>query len=52
MRLTVTSHAEGDQIQIRVIPGVTAKFLVMNFKVRHRTTGLTSPAIASQDSLP
>src|SRR5438046_730460 len=40
--------AQSDQVLFRVVAGVAAKFLVMDFKVSHRSTELASPAIPPQ----
>jgi len=47
MSHTVAVAAECDQVFFRVLAGVTAKLLVVNFEVRHRSAGLASPAIAT-----
>jgi hypothetical protein len=44
--------AERNQVLFCVVAGVAAKFLVMDFQVRHDATRLTSPAIPAQDFLP
>ncbi len=43
--------AERDEVLIRVVTGVTAKPLVVDFQIRHRVARLTPPAIAAQDLL-
>ncbi len=48
----VTVIAECDQVFFRIIAGVAAKLLVVNFQVRHRAADLTSPAVAAKDLLP
>src|SRR5205823_14827166 len=40
--------AQSDQVLFRVVAGVAAKFLVMDFKVSHRSTELASPAVPPQ----
>jgi len=45
MQSGVACGAEGNKILFRVVAGLAAKFLVVNFKIRHCTTGLASPAI-------
>jgi hypothetical protein len=52
MRASVTDCAQCDQVRFGVISQTTPKVLVMDFQVRHRTTGLTPPAIAMQHLLP
>ena len=44
----VARGTERDQVLFSVMAGVAAKLFVMNFKVRHRAAGLTTPAIATQ----
>jgi hypothetical protein len=48
----VTDRAKRDQVRFRVISQMTPKFLVVNLQVRHRSAGLTPPAIATQYLLP
>jgi hypothetical protein len=48
MRGRVTRIAQRDQVLFRVIPGVTAKFFVMDFKIGHAAAGLASPAIPAE----
>ena len=47
----MTRGAQRDQVLFGVVAGVTPKLFVMDFKVRHRATGLTLPAVATQDLL-
>ena len=51
VRECVTFVAERDEIPGRIISGVAAKLLVVDFKVRHSAAGLTAPAIAPQHLL-
>ena len=48
----VTVIAKCNQVFFRVIAGLAAKFLVVNFQVYHRAARLTTPTVASQDMLP
>jgi hypothetical protein len=48
----VARGAECHQVLLGVVARVAAKFLVMDFQVRHRAARLTSPAVAAQDTLP
>jgi hypothetical protein len=41
-----------DQILFGILARVTAELLVVDFKVGHRTAGLTTPTIPPQYSLP
>src|SRR5712664_2798128 len=47
----MTRGAKRDQVLFGVVAGVTPKLFVMDFKVRHRATGWTPPAVATQDLL-
>jgi hypothetical protein len=38
-------RTQGDQVQLRIVTGVTAKFLVMNLQVLHAAARLTAKAI-------
>jgi hypothetical protein len=44
-------RAERDQVLFGVVAGMAAKLFVVNFKVGHRATRLTPPAIATQHLL-
>ena len=44
--------AERDQVLFGAVARVAAKFIVVDFQVRHRATRLTSLAVAMQDLLP
>lgn len=46
MHFRMTSRAQRDEVQLRIVSGVAAKLSVMNLQVRHGTARLTSPAIA------
>jgi hypothetical protein len=48
----MTASAKGDEIQVRVLPRMTAECLVVDLQVRHSAAGLTPPAIATQNLLP
>lgn len=52
MQGRMTCNADGNQILFRIVPRVAAKFLVVDFKVGHRTAQLTSPAVATEHLLP
>ena len=47
----MASCAKGDQILLRVVPGLAAEFLVMHLKIRHRAATLASPAVSLHDLL-
>jgi len=49
MQGQVAVVAQRDQVLLRIIPGLTAKFLVMNLEVLQAPAGLTSPCISLQD---
>jgi hypothetical protein len=49
MQGQVAVAAHRDQVLLRIIPGLTAKFLVMNLEVLQAPAGLTSPSIPLQD---
>jgi hypothetical protein len=51
MRFRVALCAQGDQVQLGIVAGLTAKLLVVNFQVRHRAARLTPPAIPTQNLL-
>jgi len=51
MHSRVACSAQRDQVLLGVFPRMTAEFLVVHLKIRHRATGLTSPAVAMQDLL-
>jgi hypothetical protein len=46
----VTSVAQGDEVVFIVIARVAAELLVVNFKVDHGSTVLTTPAVPPQYS--
>jgi len=50
--LPMACSAHCDEVHFGVISQATAKFLVVNFQVQHRTARLTTPAIATQHMLP
>jgi hypothetical protein len=43
--------AESDQVVFRVVTGVAAELLVMNFEVCSRAAALASPAVTLQDCI-
>jgi len=49
MQGQVAVAAQRDQVLLRIIPGLTAKFLVMNLEVLQAPARLTSPSIPLQD---
>jgi len=51
MRSGVARRAEGDQVLLGVSSRMAAEFPVVHFEIRHRTTALAPPAIATQDLL-
>lgn len=42
----VTCRTEGNQVPLRIGPGMTAKPLMVNLQVRHCAAGLTPPAVS------
>ena len=44
-------RTQGDQVHLRIVTGVTAKFSVMNLQVSHAAARLTAKAIPAQDIL-
>lgn len=44
--------AKGNEVPFGIIAGLTAKLLVVDFKVWHHSTPLTPPGIATQNLLP
>ena len=51
MKSGMTVVARRDDIVFGIPARVTAEFLMMNLKVRHRATALTPPAISLEDSV-
>jgi hypothetical protein len=49
MHSGVTCSAQRDQVLFRVASRMAAEFRVVHLKIRHRATGLTPPAVATQD---
>jgi hypothetical protein len=41
-------RAEGDQILLRIAPGLTAELFVVNLEIRHRSARLASPRVAAE----
>jgi hypothetical protein len=52
VRLSVATCTEGDQVLFGIVAGMTAKFFMVDFQVRHCTARLTAPAVAAQNLLP
>jgi hypothetical protein len=48
----MATDAQANQVLLRIGTSVAAKFLVVNFQIRHRAARLTPPAIATQNLLP
>ena len=51
MQPGVACRAQRDQVLLRVGPRMAAELPVVYLKIRHRATGLTPPAVATQDLL-
>jgi hypothetical protein len=51
MHLRVACRAQRNQVLLGVGSRMTTELPVVYFKIRHRSTGLTSPAISTQDLL-
>jgi hypothetical protein len=51
MYSSVARRAERDQVALGVAARMAAKLPVVYLKIRHGATGLTPPAIATQDLL-
>src|SRR5712692_4239257 len=49
VKTIVTRRAQSDEVLLGVIPGVTAKFLVMDLEIARTAAGLTFPSIPPQD---
>ena len=47
----VASGTQRDQVLLGVVARVSAKLIVMNFKIRHRAAGLAPPVVATKDLL-
>ena len=47
----VACRAQRNQVFVSVFPRMAAEFRVMHLKIRHRATGLTPPAVSTQDLL-
>jgi len=45
MHCGVASIAQSDQVLLQIVPGMTAKLFVMDFKVGHRAAELTPPTV-------
>src|ERR1035437_1632807 len=52
MDVSMATSTERNQVLFAIVAGVAANFFVRDFQVAHRATGLTPPAIATQDPLP
>jgi len=48
----VAGTAKCNQVLLDIFARQAAKFLVVDFKVRHRSAGLASPSITPQHALP
>jgi hypothetical protein len=48
MHLGMARSAKGDQVLLTIVAGAAPEFFVMSFKIRHRATGLASPAISAE----
>jgi hypothetical protein len=44
----VAPATQRNQVLLRIITGLAAKFLVMNLQIGHRAAGLASPSIATE----
>src|SRR5208283_885839 len=51
MHSSVPCRAQRNQVLLGVFPRMAAEFPVVHFKIRRRVTGLTPPAVATQDLL-
>jgi hypothetical protein len=49
---SVALGAERDQVLFRIIAGMAAEFLVVNFQTRHGAASLAPPAVTTQNLLP
>ena len=47
VHIGVTRSTEGNQILVRIIPGVAAKFFVVDLKIGHCAARLASPTVAA-----
>jgi hypothetical protein len=47
MHADVAWGTKGDQILFRIISGLTAKFFVVDLKIRHGAARLASPIVAA-----
>jgi len=52
MDLSMAPQTQRNEVGLGIASALAAKFLVMDFQVRHRSTGLASPSVASQYLLP
>ncbi len=43
----VTGEAQSDQVLFGICTQMTAKLLMMDLQIRHRSAGLTAPAISA-----
>ena len=50
MHSGVPCRAKRNQVLLGVFPRMAAEFPVVHLKIRHRATGLTPPAVATQES--
>ena len=52
MHTAVAGTAKCNQVLLDILPGAAAKFLVVDFQVRHGATALASPSVTPQHALP
>jgi len=50
--IAVASVTKGDEVTLRIFTRVAAKLLMVDLQVRHRSTRLTAPIVATQDLSP
>jgi hypothetical protein len=48
MHCSVTCRTKRNQVLLRIVAGLAAKFFVMNLEIRHRAARLASPAVATE----
>jgi hypothetical protein len=48
MQRNVAFSAKRNQVLLRIIAGLAAKFFVMNLEIGHRAARLASPSVATQ----
>ena len=52
MHSAVAGTAKSNQVLLDILPRQAAEFLVVDFQIRHGSTGLASPSITPQHALP